>query len=236
MIKVFLTTILFFLLNSTFVRAEVVQFKEEELPRESVVPIFDQPEAVKKRYVPYDGRFEMGLFFGALLNDPFYNSYPAGLELRYHFHDMHAFGVVGTYNLRQKTPYIDQIRRQVPSTSIVPFESSPTPEFTAWGEYEFTPYYGKISLTKQGVMNLSISLSLGVGYLSLKSDNTSDSSVGYSIGLNQRLFFTRNFGIKLDLKVLNYTQADVVPPGTIEKKALANTMIGLGVVYLLPSL
>lgn len=228
--------ILFLLLFSQTLFAETIQFTEEELPRESVVPIFDQPEAVKKRYVPFDGRFEAGGFIGALLNDPFYTSYPMGAELRYHFHDMHAFGIVGTYNLRQKSTYIDQIRRQVPSTSAVPFESSPTPDFTVWGEYEFTPYYGKISLTKQGIMNLSISAALGVGYISLKSDNTTDSSVGYSLGLNQRLFFTRNFGIKMDLKALIYSQADVVPPGAIQKKSITNTMITLGVVYMLPSL
>src|SRR4051812_29530300 len=51
----FFAAILFILLatfaSKSVYASEVVEFPEEELARESVVPIFDQPEAVKKRLV-----------------------------------------------------------------------------------------------------------------------------------------------------------------------------------------
>ena len=75
------------------VRAEIVEFPEEQLARESVVPVFDQPEAVKKRYVPLGGRVELGVFAGATLSDSFFNSYPFGLNVNYHFSDFHAVNV-----------------------------------------------------------------------------------------------------------------------------------------------
>jgi hypothetical protein len=80
----FASAFIFLFLTQSTSRAEVIEFSEDELARESVLPVFDQPEAVKRRYVPFDGRFEVGAFVGATLNDPFFNTYPFGLELKYH--------------------------------------------------------------------------------------------------------------------------------------------------------
>src|ERR1700730_15751833 len=67
---------------------EVVQFPESELARESVLPVFDHPEAVKKRYVPTEGRIELDGFLGTSLNDPFLYNYPLGIEAAYHLSEM----------------------------------------------------------------------------------------------------------------------------------------------------
>lgn len=229
-------TIFFVLLvTSSAVFADVIKFTEEELPRESVLPIFDNPEAVKQKYVPFENRSEIGVWGGFTTNDPINNTIAVGGEYKYHLTDFHAVGVVGSYHFISQTQYVQQLINQVPGASAIPFSLSSSPLYSLFGEYEFTPYYGKISITKQGVMNLAVSFSAGAGMLAQSSSAGTQSGFGFSFGLNQRLFFTRNLGLKIDLKALFYNQTDIIPV-TPQTKLFTNVLIGLGAVYLLPSL
>lgn len=206
--------------------ADTIEFPEEELARESVLPVFDQPEAVKKRLVPVTRRIEAGAFIGALLNDPFFNSYPIGASLHYHLSEIHSFGVSAAFVMSEKTGYVGQIRRLGNGDSI-PFEDAPSQKFYVLGQYEFTPYYGKVSVTKQRVMNLMLSFAGGVG-----SINTGDDTgLLISAGMNQKLFLTNQFGIKADLQAMFYRQKDVVPSVIVDKNVVAFTF-QIGAVYL----
>jgi outer membrane beta-barrel protein len=232
--KVLIFLISCFILRSELVLAEIVEFPEEQLARESVVPVFDQPAAVKKRYVPLSGRFELGGFLGATLSDAFFNSYPLGLNVNYHLNEMHSINLIGAYFISQQASYVGQLQAstgQLNGQSQIPFSTAPNPNYMGLVEYEFTPYYGKISLAKQRVMNLTISATLGGGYMSLNSEG---SPVG-AVGLNQRFFFTRNFGLQAAIRAMFYQQTDVVvsPPTKIN---VQNVLVTAGVVYLLPSL
>ncbi|MDZ4676921.1 MAG: outer membrane beta-barrel domain-containing protein [Oligoflexia bacterium] len=220
---------------SIVARSEVIEFPEEELARESVTPIFDQPEAVKKRLSPMKSRFELGGFSGATLNDPWFNSYPLGVTLNYHFSEMHGIGLLGAYFISGRTNYVGQLQSTVSAGNEIPFERAPAPKFLGLLEYEFTPYYGKISITKQRVMNLTIAGLAGVGLMGVASNVQSDSSVSFSLGLSQRFFFTRNFGIKADIRTLFYQQEDVVLR-TVQKTNFVNVLLTVGAVYFLPSL
>ncbi len=211
---------------------EVVQFPESELARESVLPVFDQPEAVKKRFVPTEGRIELGGFFGTSLNDPFLYSYPVGLEVQYHLSEIHAFGLMVVGYANSNTGYVSQIQGVNGATQKIPFTQNPSPTFTTLAEYEFTPYYGKISLTKQSVLNLNISATARAGMLNLSAGGSSATG---GLGLNERFFFTRNFGIKLDLSTLFYTKPDVLG-GSGTTTTVTELFITLGAVWLLPTL
>lgn len=215
--------------------AETIQFPEEELSQESVLPVFDQPQAVKKRLVPFTDRIELEGSLGASLNDPFFNSYLLGLGGHYHLSEIHSFGLSGAYFMSSQSSYVGQISSQVDPTRLINFNNAPSPQFYFLADYEFTPYYGKISLTKQTVMNLTISGSAGVGVVSTTSAAGNDSSMGFSLGLNERFFFTRNLGIKVDLKTLFYQETDVIAT-TATRQNVINLMVSLGMVYFIPSL
>ncbi len=211
---------------------DVVQFPESELARESVLPVFDQPEAVKKRYVPTDGRIEVGGFLGTSLNDPFLYDYPVGIEAQYHLNEISALGLIVEGYANTNTSYVSQIQQINGAGSAIKFGQNPQPTFAALAEYEFTPYYGKISLSKQNVLNLNISATARAGMMNL---SVGGSSITGGLGLNERFFFTRNFGIKLDLSALFYTKPDILgaPNVTITETELFFT---LGAVWLLPTL
>ena len=96
---------------SSVARAEVIQFPDEELAPESVLPVFDQPTSVKNRNVPTAGRFELGAFGGYDLTEPFFNPLTFGGTASYHFTEEHALNVVGNFYLGGASSYSKQLRR-----------------------------------------------------------------------------------------------------------------------------
>src|SRR5471030_2893004 len=96
-----------------YAKADVVEFSDEELSRESVLPVFDQPEAVKKRVVPTYSRIEAGGYLGLSLNDAFINTYPIGVDVEYHLTEIHAVGLNAAYFITSQSSYVGQMRQQV---------------------------------------------------------------------------------------------------------------------------
>jgi outer membrane beta-barrel protein len=213
-------------------KADVVEFSDEELSRESVLPVFDQPEAVKKRVVPTYQRIEAAAYLGLSLNDAFINTVPVGVDVEYHLTEIHALGLNAAYFITSASSYVTQIQQQVPGAVLIPFANNPAPQFMLLGEYEFTPFYGKISVTKQGVANLNIGGTIRAGML---FSTPTESSPVIGIGLNQRFFITRNFGLKLDLQALLYQKTDIIAiPAS--KNLVTNIMMSLGALWYFPQL
>ena len=77
------------------VMAVVIEFPKEELARESVLPVFDNPVAVKSRLVPTKGRVELGVASGFALNEPFFKTLRYGGHLAYHITETHGFLLEG---------------------------------------------------------------------------------------------------------------------------------------------
>ena len=82
--------------------------------------------------------------------------------------------------------------------------------------YQFTAYYGKLSLSKQAVMNLSLYGLAGVGLV-----NWSDAAeVGLNFGVGQKLYFSPNLALRLDLTMAIYRGPDPTSPKTTNNELL----------------
>ncbi len=77
-------------------------------------------------------------------------------------------------------------------------QKAPHPQWGVIGNYEFTAYYGKISLTKHTVMNLNLFADAGLMYISMNGYN----SFGGDLGLGQNFFITPSWAIRLDLRMM----------------------------------
>src|SRR5436190_2081770 len=73
---------------TTYAVAEEVEFPEEELARESVLPRFESPKDVLNRHVVTTGRFEFGAGGGLEIDEPFYNDLVFNAHAGYHFNDL----------------------------------------------------------------------------------------------------------------------------------------------------
>ncbi|MCB0356103.1 MAG: outer membrane beta-barrel domain-containing protein [Bdellovibrionales bacterium] len=225
--------------------AEVIEFPEEELAQESVLPVFDRIEVVKSRNVPTKGRFEFGGGLGLNLTEALYDNKNFNLNLTYNFTNIHAV------NFMYVSPFtglssMGQDLADGKGLSGGRFDASlaPYPENFMMLNYQITAYYGKISLSKQFVMNIAL-----YGLAGLTNVTFSDtSSIGAVAGLGQKFYFSKNFGIRFDLIGLTYSGPDptsskvTLNPVTVKEQVSSSDLdktlyfrsfFNLGLVYLL---
>ncbi len=219
--------------------AEEIEVPEEELARESTLPIFSKRRAVLNRNVLSTERFEIGAGGALELNEPFYNTTMFNGQGTYNFSETFAVNVKGVSWMGGLSSYGKQLRDN--SIQHRPFDASkaPHPVWAVIGNLEYIAYYGKISLTKHLVMNLNTFGLAGLGYISMNTV----SSVALNLGLGQNFFFTQRLGLRWDLCWLIYqgpdatTQslepADHPSASAFGKRIFYNAQLGAGLVFIL---
>ncbi len=246
-LNLLITAVATLLLNGSAKASETIRFPEEELATESVLPVFDNPMSVKNRTVQTAKRFEVGFMGGMALNEPFASPFSVGGEVSYHLDEEQAINVYGTYFMGGNTRYVAQINQEVsgpPNNIANPrLENAPDPKYLALASYQYTAFYGKLSLTKNYIMNLSTYLLGGVGGFMI--GDSIQPLVG--LGFGQKFHFTPNFALRFDLRMLIYQGPNVVgsfpttgssgevSSSAYEKRIFTDSMLSIGAVYLIPN-
>ena len=184
--------------------AVTIEFPEEELARESVLPLFENAVAVKSRRVPTAKRFELGLATGFAMNEPFFNTTRFGGHLAYHFNETHGVVVAGQFyteglNNNGQTLAGTDLNNGA-GTTFIRMNFAPQPKYHFLLNYQITPYYGKISVFKDFVMNLSLYGLAGIGTV----DIGGEAAPAFNLGLGQKFYISKNWGIRADLGMLAY--------------------------------
>lgn len=218
--------------------AEKIEFSKDQLAAETVLPVFDRAEVVKNRNVVLAETFELGLFVGAQLSEAFFRQFSGGLTLSYHMNEVHGLNFIYTNWLEGETSYKQQLEAD-PDLDIN-LEGAPELEYLALMYYQFTAWYGKISMTKQTVSNLHLYLLLGGGIAGIGGE----ANPAFSLGLGQKLYFTDNFALRFDLRGVFYQGPDPLSveipvngevPATseFEKTTFLNSIFSVGLVFLI---
>ncbi len=231
--------VLFLALFASFATfADDIEFPEEELARETTLPVFDKRRAVLNRRVVTDGRVEIGLGGGLEVNEPYYNDVMVGLQGTYNYTDTSALNIQGLMWMDGLSSYGEQLKA---GGRHEQFDASkvPHPEWGLLANYQFTAYYGKISVTKQGVMNLNLFAVAGLGYINMGELST----VGLNLGFGQNFFISNSVGIRFDMRWLifqgpNATSQRLRPQdnpssSSFEDRIYYNTQLGLSAVFIL---
>lgn len=184
-----------------------VQFPKEELAKESVLPVFKGGnKAVLSRRVKTSKEIELGAGLGFIFNEPFFESMAFNFKAGYHldsFHSLHLNFYMRQEELSGDAPKIDAA---APSPPAINFDVVPIPQYFASLDYQITPYYGKISLTKNGVMNMSLFGVAGLGAVDVGGATT----VLGNIGFGANVYMTRRVALKADLRFFMYNAPNVV--------------------------
>ena len=226
-----------------------IRFPDEELASESVLPLIDPPQMVLNRNVSLKYRVELGAGAGFGLDEPFYFPFYGVGQLAFNLTEVHAVSVTGTYffPLRSSSGRaLNQGKGLEASGKKLDPLKAPYPQMMTFLNYQYTPYYGKISLAKNWVLNLSIYGFVGPGLLVFK-DN--DQTFVGNFGIGQKLYINKWLGIRADLGFYGYygpaisklslgddVSRDGIPYSQItaqQKRVLVNVLINLGVVFLL---
>lgn len=243
------------LLSALSAEAASVKFPEDELAQEAVLPVFDEKIAIKSRRVNHAERFEVNLFGSAVLSEPIYTPYNFGVSLTYHFDNTSGVHFMGSFFPDGLSSNGDKLRRGdvIPisgGTKYFDASRAPHKNIMLAAHYQHTAYYGKISITKQTVMNLSLYGLLGGGAYLM------DGMIApmINLGFGQRFYLTPSVAFRLDLLLSSYYGVDItstadatnpsdrldnsapapkVDASKFDKKLLFDTQILLGFSFLI---
>ena len=191
-----LSSILFlvFLLPGFFVQAQV-ELPADELAKESVVPKFDNSVTIKSRNITLASKFEVGLYYGWNFAEPIENQSKVGLNLGYHWDEVNSFFLnYASWLSGLNTQYTSSLHS---SPYSLDFTRAPALQSSAWLNYEANIYYGKISITKKGISNLSVYPILGVGM----TNYTNKSYYGLNAGVGAKFYFSSRWALRTDFKI-----------------------------------
>lgn len=228
-------------------KRQVIEFPDEELASESVLPVFDHPEAVKNRLVPTEKRLELGIFGAYSLTEAFFNPLAYGANVSYHLNETSGINLMAQMYMSGISNYGKQLNpipgpNGTPGTTNLNIQYAPAPKYLLLANYQHTAFYGKISLTKDYVMNLSLYGLAGLGVMGV-GDTTAPVA---SVGLGQKFYFGSSFAFRFDLRGILYNGPDVLSgpdlnlrtseasASEFSNKLQFGTLLSAGVVFLLP--
>lgn len=182
-----------FLLSFAASAQDLIELPQEELAKESVLPIFDRPVSVKARNVVTEGRFDVNLLYGMALSEPIFNVNRFGASIYYNTSENHAFGLLFAKNNSGESSYAKQLFDKYK----LEFSRAPAPDASALIDWDYKMFYGKMSLTKETVFNLSLYTTLAAGVVKY----THKSYPALAPGIGQKFYFSRNFAVRFDLRL-----------------------------------
>ena len=233
MSRLFLCALVLFSLH---LEAETIQFPQEELANESVLPVFDRPQAVKNRRVNVAERFEVGLVGGADLSEPFFGPFSFGGSLAYNFGETQGLYFSFNSSLKQDSTF----KKQLESDTNTNLDGAPRVEYLLLANYQYAPFYGKMSITKQTVTNFHLFFTAGGGLAAMGGQM----NPVVSLGLGQKFYFSPRWALRFDLRGLVLTGPDplsvAMPEGgpvpeisEFKKRLFINTFLTAALVVVL---
>ncbi len=226
------------LLTATHWASAKVYLPKEELSKESVLPVFDGAPVVKDRIVNLKDSFEFGIFSGFNLNEPFYSPLSFGGTISYSFTESSALNLWGSFFMEGQSTYAEDLDQFF----AINLAQAPVPEYILTANYQFTTHYGKMSVTKDLVMQLSLYFFAGGGLFSY----TGSTLPVVNAGLGQKFYLTSKFAIRFDLRGLLYQGPNVLdekvpsslenaterlPADAFNEKIFFETLLSVGLVF-----
>lgn len=233
---------LFILLFVTSAHGEVIRFPDDELAKESVLPVFDRPVSVRNRLVELKGRVELGAGGAYDMTQAFFLAYGLGATASYHFNEEQGLNFFGNYWVQGASDYSKQLNPPPRSTQNMNLQLAPAPKWLFLANYQHTGFYGKMSFSKETVMNLSLYGLAGIGAFGI-GDAVKPT---VSVGLGQKFYFTPNIALRFDLRLLLYRGPNIldanlanattnVSDSEFPQKFMTTTLLNGSLVFLLPN-
>lgn len=229
------------LLTGAFAWAETIEFPQEELATETVLPVFDNPEAVKSRTIEVTRRFELGAQASYNLTEAFFNNYSLSGSIGYNFTEEHGMSLFGAFFLPGVTNYTNQLNPPPGSSQNMNLQFAPHPKYLILGNYQYTGFYGKMSVARDFIMNLSLFGLAGIGgiYVGDKMFPV------LSFGLGQKFYFNSQLALRFDLRALIYQGPNILSTNLVNatsdqstskfsNRLLIGSLLSVGMIWLVP--
>ncbi|MCY4512219.1 MAG: hypothetical protein OXB86_00860 [Bdellovibrionales bacterium] len=201
--------------------AAKVRFSKEELAKESVLPVFDPMHLVLGRNITLSKRLEGGVSLSFGPDEPFYFPFYATGLLAFYMTETHGVSLTGTWfpprdkllgwewknekgekkHFGIRWPGLDLKEPTQPSVEPIDVWKVPYPQMMGFLNYQYTPFYGKISIAKTIVTNLSIYGFAGPGIIMFNEGTVTPAG---NIGLGLKIYFNRWLALRGGLRFYGY--------------------------------
>ena len=207
--------------------AAVIQFPDQELASEYVFPVFKETRAVLNRNNTLSNRFEWRVSGVLRTDEPFYNAYSVFSSLSFYWNEFHSIGVSGLYFFPGLSNTGDKLLKKgasvecpagkpCPQDTHFTFDAglAPHPLMAGFLNYQLSPLYGKISISKNLVLSIALYSFLGGGVVGLQHGTDTITMVpAINFGVGQRFYFNRYFALDGGIDFLMYR----APNGVLKK-------------------
>lgn len=172
--------------------AEAIRFDNEELSQETVLPKLGDVPVVMERHIQMARKIELSPGFGFNFTEPIYN------PLKYHFgfgyHWSEVSGILLQYT-KWATGKNSQYANQLEGDGIgLKLDRIPAIDSSIFINYETRLFYGKMSLTKNTVVNVHFYPLFGLG----TTKYIHKSYFGGNVGIGSKFYFSKNFALRAD--------------------------------------
>jgi outer membrane beta-barrel protein len=240
-LKLFLLPTLAMLLSFSAMAADV-DVPDDELAQETVYPIFDNPVSLKNRNIKDSETFDIGIFGGFALTEPVSSTTKVGFAIDYHFNENHSLGLM----YAKSSTGLSRDAQGLKEDFGLDFTRAPSLDYSFMADYNYKLFYGKLSITKETVMNTSIYLSAAAGI----NKYTSKSNPAGAVGIGEKFYFSNHWSLKVDLRFVagkapipfksgalrdgtHGAPADPVPsPDSFDERLTYSTNLEIGLNYL----
>ena len=225
-------------------KKEKVEFSVEELERESVLPLFYSREVVKNRIIKKKRRLDFHLGGGWNTSEGLYQPLSVNGNATFNLTESHGLNLFGAFIFEGLSSTGKQIQFGDSGSEPLDFSKVPYPKWIVWLNYQLTTHYGKISLTKNMIMNLSIHVLGGAGGVFL---NDEAFKPGFDLGFGQTIYLSRRLSLRFDFLFFFYKGPDLtsepegevnsdlrfIPHTKYKQVSFYNTYLSVGLGFLL---
>jgi len=185
------------------------------LASEYVLPVFKNPKVVLNRSVSLTNRLEWRISGALRTDEPFYSPYSASSSLSFFWSEVQGVGLSVVYF----TPGLSSTGKSLKENGVkdesqakaefyYDLSLAPHPEIGAFLNYQFSPFYGKASITKNLVLNFALYSFFGLGILSFRHESGGPlrvDSIASHFGIGQRIYLNKYFALDGGIDFLFYS-------------------------------
>lgn len=161
---------------------------------------FSEVGVLQKRWMPKSSRFQVFGGAGVTTNDPWFLTLSGQGKIGYGLSEAIGFEL-GYISFSSSA---NNNAKDLESNNGVLTSTFVTPKSFMGVDLMWTPIYGKMTRGNQAITPFDMYFEMGMGQLALANAKKTSTSA-FHVGTGQIFAMTRNFGLRWDLSVINYS-------------------------------
>lgn len=170
-----------------------IELPQEELAKETVLPVFDRVEMVRARKVKTAGKWEIATNFSWMMSEPIFDTNRLGLSVYKHTDEQTAWGA----QFYSYTAGLSDYAKQLHQTFQLDYNRAPKPQYGMFIDYNKKLFYGKMSISKNTTMNTHLQSLLSLGMTKYENKMYP----GMTAGVGYKFYFTPTISLRTDLRL-----------------------------------